>query len=56
MVELIECPHCCGGGRQHSPGRNGDPMDSGVACERCEGEGVIEFDHNDEIEDWMADE
>jgi hypothetical protein len=31
----ILCAACNGEGRQHSPGRNGDPMDNGVPCEAC---------------------
>ena len=56
MIVDVECPRCRGLGKQHSPGHTGDPMDYGVACERCEGAGVIEADPADEIEDWMRDE
>lgn len=53
MIVDVECRNCGGGGRQHSPGRNGDPMDNGVDCERCGGTGVEQVDQEDEIEDWM---
>jgi DnaJ-class molecular chaperone len=55
VIVYIDCPRCHGLGKQHSPGHTGDPMDYGVACERCEGAGVIEADPADEIEDWMRD-
>lgn len=35
----MKCTHCYGLGKLHSPGRNGDPMDSGVTCSECEGTG-----------------
>lgn len=51
MLKDIECTHCHGLGLQHSPGCNGDPDDSGVACEACGGSGVITIDLNDEVEE-----
>lgn len=56
MIIQEECPHCLGVGVQHSPGRNGDPMDNGVPCYFCEGEGVIDVDGNEAVEDSVGDE
>lgn len=55
MLIHQECPHCCGVGRQHSPGKNGDPMDEGVPCHVCDGSGVVDYDPCDEVEEWMED-
>lgn len=55
MTRLEECPRCRGVGLQHSPGRNGDPMDPGVPCHQCEGTGTVEVDLNEELEDWMEE-
>ena len=44
MIFQRECPICYGCGVLHSPGCNGDPDDSGVICERCEGLGCIDVE------------
>ena len=52
MLFWQECVWCDGEGRTHSAGRNGDPDDNGVICERCNGDGGrnIEVDEDgDEI-------
>lgn len=51
MQASIECKHCYGLGRVHSPGCNGDPDDEGVQCESCEGAGVIDV----ELEDFCEE-
>ena len=56
MLTYEECPYCKGVGLQHSPNRNGDPMDHGVPCHVCDGTGVVDADPADEIEDWMDDD
>lgn len=49
----VECKYCYGNGKIHSSGRNGDPMDSGVNCPKCDGSGVVKVDceTGDEVED-----
>lgn len=36
MSTRTECTFCNGAGRIHSPGKNGDPWDSGVPCPICD--------------------
>ena len=40
----VECRFCDGTGRIHSSGRNGDPMDPGEDCPKCDGTGVVQED------------
>ena len=49
MITEIECKFCSGIGKIHSPGKNGDPFDLGVKCEKCEGSGVVEIDTDEHI-------
>lgn len=51
MIIDIECPFCRGVGLVHSPGRNGDPMDGGEDCPRCEGTGSVAHDLNEDADD-----
>ncbi len=52
LTMRAECRFCDGNGKIHSPGCNGDPMDSGVNCPECEGAGTVDVDceTGDEIE------
>lgn len=47
MIAQTDCPFCCGNGRIHSPGRNGDPWDDGVTCPECDGVGVVDVELED---------
>lgn len=51
MIISIECGHCYGHGRVHSPGCNGDPDDDGRPCPACDGAGVVDHDLDEECDD-----
>lgn len=51
MLAAIDCKHCFGLGRIHSPLKNGDPDDDGLKCESCDGAGVIDVDLDDFSDD-----
>ena len=50
LMIFVECRECDGMGKQHSPGCNGDPMDEGVPCWKCKGDGGWDEDIEDEAE------
>lgn len=52
MRTSVDCKHCFGCGRVHSPLRNGDPDDEGLTCEACDGAGVVDI----ELEDFCDDD
>ncbi len=54
-MTMKTCPWCDGVGRQHSPNKTGDPMDSGVPCETCNGAGEVERDWRDKALSELAE-
>jgi RecJ-like exonuclease len=63
MKVEIECPRCNGLGevlgstpnvRARYVGRDDlDPADFGEDCPKCAGTGTVDYDPDDEVEDWM---
>lgn len=59
----IECPRCNGAGEVIGSTANVrsryvshddlDPGDFGEQCPKCAGTGVVDYDPEDEIEEWM---
>lgn len=62
-TELVECPNCNGYGEVCgvNPNRRSrfvgmddlSPDDFTVECPKCAGSGMVDYDHEDEIEGWM---
>lgn len=63
MIISTECPRCNGTGEVCgvTPSRRSrfvgyddlSPDDYTVACPRCLGTGVVDYDPEDEVEEWM---
>lgn len=60
MIIGTDCPGCCGNGEivtdwdRYLHGHPGDKGDEAVAdCPRCLGTGVVDYDPEDEVEEWM---
>ena len=63
MIISTECPRCTGTGEVCgvTPSRRSrfvgyddlSPDDYTVACPRCLGTGVVDYDPEDEVEEWM---
>lgn len=64
MIITTECPHCNGNGEVCgvTPSRRSrfvgmddlSPDDFTVTCPKCLGSGTVDYDPEDEIEDWMS--
>lgn len=64
MITSTECPRCNGNGETltMTPSmrsrfvRHDDlcPSDFGEPCGFCGGSGVVDYDPNDEVEEWMG--
>ena len=65
MIIDAECPRCNGNGEVLGSTPNVraryvrlddlDPGDFGEPCPKCGGSGTVDYDPEDEIEDWMKD-
>lgn len=63
MIISTECPRCCGTGEVCgvTPSRRSrfvghddlSPDDYTVPCPRCLGTGEVDYDPEDEVEEWM---
>ena len=51
MLIDVDCPFCWGRGQVHTAGHNGDPMDEGEDCPRCEGSGTVIRDLSEDADD-----
>ena len=66
MIVDIECPRCNGLGEVLGGTRNVrsryvryddlNPDDFGEPCPKCGGSGTVDYDLEDEIEDWMTND
>lgn len=65
MIIDVECPRCNGlgevqGGTPNMRARmvrydDLSPDDFGEQCPKCLGSGVVDYNPEDEVEDWMRD-
>lgn len=65
MIAEIECPKCNGTGEVVGSTANVrsryirfddlDPGDFGEQCPKCAGTGTVEYDPEDEVEEWMRE-